>query len=75
MPKNPPVTDAKTIGQTAKSYLTTLHADWSVDELLLHPDQAKEICRRTNLRLGRKLEHHEILRSLLNCRKRGDLKS
>lgn len=75
MPRNPPVTDAKTIGQTAASYLATLHADWSVDELLLHPEEAIEICRLTNLRLGRKLARHEILRALLNARKRGDLKN
>jgi len=33
-----------------------------------------ELCRQTNTRLCRQLDHEEILQALVNARKRGDLK-
>lgn len=81
MPRKPAanaekVADAATIGRTAWEVLKDApppSRDWSVDELLLHPADAIEVCRLTNLRLCRRLRHDQILRALLNARKHGQL--
>jgi hypothetical protein len=75
MRKSAPTTDSRRLGVTAGAILKERHPDWSVDELLLHPRKALEVCRRTNLRLSVQRPHDEVLRALLNARKRGDLKS
>lgn len=48
-----------------------LQPDWTDEEILYHPDIAKELCRRVNNETGVTLEDHVILRTLVNCRKRG----
>lgn len=74
MPKQPPVTDSHRVGKTAAGVLREKFPDLSVDRLLTRPKDAIEVCRVTNHRLGRQLQHEEILNCLLNARKRGDLK-
>jgi hypothetical protein len=71
------VADAATIARTAWAVMQEPgqpYTGYSVDELLLHPAQAIEVCRLTSLRLSRRLMHHQILRALLNARKHGHLK-
>lgn len=48
-----------------------LHPAWSADELLCHPDTAKRYCDATRQRVGCPVPDNLILRTLLNCRKRG----
>jgi hypothetical protein len=67
--------DARRIGITAAKALREIEPGWSVDELLLHPRVSLRVVHATNLRLSIRRADHEVLRALLNCRKRGDLKS
>lgn len=67
------IADGTTIGQVAFEILHRLNAGWSVDELLLHPTDAVELCRAVRRRLGKQLKDDEVLRALLNCRKQGKL--
>lgn len=50
------------------------YPDWSVDELLCHPDEAKKLCNGVRSRTGSPgLKDFDILWSLLGSRKRGRL--
>jgi hypothetical protein len=73
MKKNPPLTDSHRIGKTAGAVLKETFPDLSVDRLLTRPRDAIKVCVKTSKRLGRQLTHEEILKELLNARKRGDL--
>lgn len=65
------ITDRRLIGQTAREILSAQFPDWTDEELLFHPDDAKDLCRRTRGKLARRLEDHEILRALVGIRKNG----
>lgn len=68
------IADSVTIGRTAFELASKKYAGRSVDELLLHPDDAKAICVAVRQKLGKRLEDCDVLRALLNGRKRGILK-
>lgn len=78
--RKPQITDGHRIGKTAGEVLCHFNrhraADnqLSVDRLLTNPVTAIDLCKETNARLGRQLKHEQILKELLNARKRGDLK-
>jgi hypothetical protein len=65
----PPI-DTPTIARAAAAELESAQPGWSVDMLLTHPKQAMDLCSTVRLKLGRRLEDHEILHALLNARKR-----
>lgn len=60
--------------ETAIEVKELLYAGWSVDRLLCHPDQSKEVCEQVRRRTGVDVEDDQILESLLNARKRGRVK-
>ncbi len=77
--RKPKITDAHLIGKTAGEVLAAYSREStdgpiSVDRLLVNPSMAIALCKLTNTRLGRQLKHEQILKELLNARKRGDLK-
>jgi hypothetical protein len=49
--------------------------DWTVDEMLLHPAEAHAFCVQVRIQSKSQRSDHEILRALLNARKRSLLKS
>jgi hypothetical protein len=71
LPKTP--VDSWTIGRTAAAVLRDKFKGLSVDRILTRPKDAIDLCRQTNTRLCRQLEHEQILQALVNARKRGDL--
>jgi hypothetical protein len=66
-----PVTDARTVALVAREVLTERHPGWSDEQLLYRPRKAMELCREVRQRTGRPAEDHDILRALINDRKRG----
>jgi len=47
----------------------SMHSDWTVDDLVCHPDQAKMYCEQIRLEFGAPVPDHVILRRLMNARK------
>lgn len=79
--KKPKLTDNHLIGKTAGEVLHHFNShraadnQLSVDRLLTNPVTAIDLCKETNVRLNRQLKYEQILKELLNARKRGDLKN
>ena len=46
-----------------------MHANWTVDDLVCHPDQAKAYCERIRSEIRAPVPDHVILRRLMNARK------
>lgn len=68
------VKDGRTIRTAALEALKRLHPDWTVDELLVHPKDALELCRHIRECLGKRVSDDDICRTLLNARKQGYVK-
>jgi hypothetical protein len=69
------IPDSITIGQAAWDVLRRIRPNIaSVDELLTYPQEAIEVCKATRREIGKKLSDHEILKCLINARKRSKLK-
>ncbi len=49
---------------------TSMHANWTVDDLVCHPDEAKKYCEQIRADVGVPVPDHVILRRLMNARKR-----
>lgn len=64
-------TDNRRVGTVAWKLLRDRHPDWSVDELLIHPVDAINLCQRVNARMATDRPIPQILRALVNARKRG----
>ena len=47
----------------------SMHPDWTVDDLVCHPDQAKAYCEQIRSEVGAQVPDHVILRRLMNARK------
>jgi hypothetical protein len=47
----------------------SMHSDWTVDDLVCHPDQAKTYCEQIRSEVGAPVPDHVILRRLMNARK------
>jgi transcriptional regulator with XRE-family HTH domain len=47
----------------------TMHASWTVDDLVCHPDEAKAYCEQIRSEVGAPVPDHVILRRLMNARK------
>lgn len=67
------LTDKDVLVETAGNAMYEMFPDWSVDELLLHPDDAKRVCVAVRGKLCKRTPDDEILRALLNGRKQGNL--
>lgn len=60
--------------EIAADFYFLCYPDWSVDQLLCHPDEAKTLCNGVRAKTGNaKLEDFDILWGLLGSRKRGRL--
>jgi hypothetical protein len=46
-----------------------MHPEWTVDDLVCHPDQAKTYCEQIRSEVGAPVPDHVILRRLMNARK------
>jgi hypothetical protein len=46
-----------------------MHPDWTEDDLVCHPDEAKKYCEVVRAEVGSPVPDHVILRALLNARK------
>ncbi len=70
------IPDSITIGKAVWDILRRVRPNIaSVDELLTYPEEAIYVCRATRRELGKKdLSDHEILKCLINARKRSKLK-
>jgi hypothetical protein len=47
----------------------SMHSDWTVDDLVCHPDHAKTYCEQIRSEVGAPVPDHVILRRLMNARK------
>lgn len=47
----------------------SMYPDWTVDDLVCHPDQAKSFCEQIRSELGAPVPDYVILRRLMNARK------
>ena len=47
----------------------SMHPNWTVDDLVCHPDQAKTYCDQIRSEIGAPVPDHVILRRLMNARK------
>lgn len=47
----------------------SMHPDWTVDDLVCHPDEAKEYCEQIRAAVGAPVPDDIILRRLMNVRK------
>ena len=47
----------------------SMHPDWTVDDLVCNPDQAKAYCEQIRSEVGAPVPDHVILRRLMNARK------
>jgi hypothetical protein len=47
----------------------SMHPDWTVDDLVCHPDQAKAYCEQIRSDSGAPVPDYVILRRLMNARK------
>jgi hypothetical protein len=47
----------------------SMHPDWTVDDLVCHPDQARTYCEQIRSEVGAPVPDHVILRRLMNARK------
>lgn len=47
----------------------SMHANWTVDDLVCHPDEAKAYCEQIRSEVGAPVPDHVILRRLMNARK------
>lgn len=70
MPRDEDTPDTVTIGRAVWAESQKRNRNWSVDELLLHPTTASEVCKAVRASLCKKLRDDQILRALLNTRKR-----
>jgi len=68
-----PIRDAQMLADTACDVMHEMFRSWSVDELLVHPEDAIELCDVVRRKAGRKASNYEICKALLNARKRGYL--
>jgi hypothetical protein len=46
-----------------------MHPNWTVDDLVCHPDEAKAYCEQIRSEVGAPVPDHVILRRLMNARK------
>lgn len=61
--------DAKMFRDLVEQRHSAMHANWTVDDLVCHPDEAKEFCRAIRNEVGADVPDYVILRALLNARK------
>ena len=61
--------DAKMFRDLVEQRHSAMHANWTVDDLVCHPDEAKEFCRTIRNEVGADVPDYVILRALLNARK------
>jgi hypothetical protein len=47
----------------------SMHPNWTVDDLVCHPDEAKMYCEQIRAKVGAPVPDHVILRRLMNARK------
>jgi hypothetical protein len=66
--------DAKTVAEAAFDVLRKEHPDWSDETLLYHPVEAQRLCKSVRRRTGKRLDDDQILRAMVNARKRGKVK-
>lgn len=69
------LSDADRVAETATDVRFESHPDWSDETLLFHPDEAKRVCVEVRRRLGKKVADDQILRAMVNARKRGKVRS
>jgi hypothetical protein len=62
------------VADVAVELKNKLYGDSTVDDLLCRPDDAKDLCVQVRRRMGKRLEDGDVLRALLNARKRGRVK-
>lgn len=67
------LTDGQLLAEAAADLMFEMFRDWSVDELLLHPQEAINLCVAVRRKLSKRTPDDEILRALLNSRKHGRL--
>jgi hypothetical protein len=61
--------DPKMFVQLLEERHATMHANWTVDDLVCHPDEAKTYCEKIRSEVGAPVPDHVILRRLMNARK------
>lgn len=49
-----------------------LHPSWTDEQLLFHPYNAMQFCEAVRQKTQQWVPDHFVLRTLINCRKRGD---
>lgn len=69
------LTDADRVAETATDVRFDRYPDWSDETLLYHPAEAIRLCVEVRQRIGkRSLTDDQILRAMVNARKRGKTK-
>jgi hypothetical protein len=61
--------DAKMFRELVVERHRVMHPNWTEDDLVCHPDEAKNYCAVIRSEVGAPVPDHVILRSLLNARK------
>jgi hypothetical protein len=61
--------DPKKFIELLEEMHASMHANWTVDDLVCHPDEAKAYCDRIRSEVGAPVPDHVILRRLMNARK------
>jgi len=61
--------DPKMFTEILEKRHASMHPDWSVDDLVCHPDQAKKYCDQIRSDVGAPVPDDVILRRLMNARK------
>lgn len=62
------------VADVAVEVKSKLYPSVTVDGLLCRPDDAKDLCVQVRRRMGKRLEDSDVLKALLNARKRGRVK-
>ena len=61
--------DPKMFRELLEERHVTMHPNWTVDDLVCHPDEAKLYCEQIRVEVGAPVPDHVILRTLMNARK------
>jgi hypothetical protein len=61
--------DPKKFTELLEERHASMHASWTVDDLVCHPNEAKAYCERIRSEVGAPVPDHVILRRLMNARK------
>jgi hypothetical protein len=69
------LSNADVVAEATYDLMFVLYPNWTVDHLLVNPREAIKLCDAVREKLGKQLNDHQILGSLINLRKQGGLPS